>query len=63
VLDDVTIKPNAKLGSLPLFWELYADPKDQRIAAGVSGSQKPSGAHRRQAGAAPDSNHESPAGE
>ena len=31
--------------------------------AGASGSQKPSDAHRRQAGAAPDSNHESPAGE
>jgi hypothetical protein len=54
---------DAEIGSLPLFGELYADPKDQRIAAGVSGSQKPSGAHRRQAGAAPDSNHENPAGE
>ena len=48
---------------LDLFGELYAEPKDQRIAAGVSGSQKPSDAHRRQAGAAPDSNHESPASE
>ena len=54
---------DAEIGSLPLFGELYADPKDQRIAAGVSGSQKPSGAHRRQAGAAPGSNHENPAGE
>lgn len=48
---------------LDLFGELYAEPKDQRIAAGAFGSQKPSDAHRRQAGAAPDSNHESPASE
>jgi len=48
---------------LDLFGELYAEPEDQRIAAGASGSQKPSDAHRRQAGAAPGSNHENPAGE